>query len=140
MKTILLIDDNRLDRMIHRRWLEGLCPGEYRVLDAESAAAGMEAAQRERVDCVLMDYVMLRENGLDAIRQMTSELPDCPPIILLSCAITEDMRRNAMALGAAACFEKPVAKGTTLIDAVRLAITDRQNLRERAAAKHPEIS
>jgi CheY-like chemotaxis protein len=127
VKTVLVIDDNRLDRMIHRRWLEGLCPGEFRVLEAECAAEGLDVARSEEIDCILVDYVMLRENGLTAIRQMTAELPDCPPIILLSCALTEDMRRNAIALGAAACFDKPIAVGTVLVDAVKAVIAERHH-------------
>jgi len=122
VKTILVIDDNRLDRMIHRRWLEGA--GDFCVLEAESADEGMALARATRVDCVIVDYMMLRENGLTAIRQMTAELPDCPPLLMVFCALTDDMRRNALALGASACFDKPVFNGSALVDAVRAAIAD----------------
>ena len=117
MTAVLVVDDSRLDRLVHHRWLEA---AGYTVLEAESADAGFALAPR--ADCVLLDYLMLREDGLTAIRRLTAELPHCPPLILLSCALTEDMRRNALALGASACLPKPVTDGATLVAAVRAAI------------------
>lgn len=126
MTRVLVVDDSPFDRLIHRRWLEGDAAGAFAVSEAATAEAGVDAALRTRFDCVLMDYVLPGGDGLHAVRAMRAAVPDCPPIILLTCALTEDMRRNALALGAAACLCKPVVSGEALTAAIREAIAEKE--------------
>ena len=119
MTRVLVVDDSRTDRMIHRHWLED---ARIAVTEAASVDAGVAAALRERFDCVLMDYVMPGGDGLHGVRTMRAAVPDCPPVILLTCALTEDMRRKAMALGAAACMTKPLYRGDDLLNEIASAI------------------
>jgi DNA-binding NarL/FixJ family response regulator len=101
---ILLIDDNATHRLIYRVWLEKT--EDYTVIEASDTKAGTEAVIRERPDCVILDFMMNGENGFQMLHQIKKDIPDCPPIIFVTCAFTESMKRNVMALGAYACFEK----------------------------------
>jgi type II secretory ATPase GspE/PulE/Tfp pilus assembly ATPase PilB-like protein/ActR/RegA family two-component response regulator len=50
--TILVVDDDRLVRVLARRLLES---SGYRVIEADSGVAGLAAARRERPDMVVLD-------------------------------------------------------------------------------------
>jgi sigma-B regulation protein RsbU (phosphoserine phosphatase) len=67
--TILLVDDERLVRMIAKRRLNTL---HYRILEAENGREAFEILQREKVDLVLSDWMMPELDGLglcQAIKQ-----------------------------------------------------------------------
>ena len=59
-RTILIVDDEASARYGTRRALEG----NYRVVEAESAAAARAAVASERPDLILLDLVMPGEDGL----------------------------------------------------------------------------
>ena len=123
MTRVLLVDDSRLDRMIHRRWLEDAA---ISVTEASGVEAGIALALETPFDCVLMDYVMPHGDGLHGIHAMRAQVPDCPPIILLTCAPNDEMQRNAIALGAAHCMTKPLMRGNHLIEAIQDAVSGKQ--------------
>ena len=67
--TILLVDDERLVRMIAKRRLNTL---HYRILEAENGREALEILEREKVDLVLSDWMMPELDGLglcQAIKQ-----------------------------------------------------------------------
>ncbi len=67
--TILLVDDEKLGRMIAKRRLNKL---HYRILEAENGQEALEILQREKVDLVLSDWMMPKLDGLglcEAIKQ-----------------------------------------------------------------------
>lgn len=122
MQKILIIDDNPTHRLINRRWIEMLRPGMFTVVEATGAATGIEAIVRESPACVLLDFIMLGDDGFQALHRMKQDIPDCPPVIFLTCALTEDLKRNALALGAVSCFDKATLSGEELLDAIVSAI------------------
>ena len=125
---ILIIDDNATHRLINRKWIESLVP-ECAVIEASNAAEGFDAAVSESPDCVLLDFIMLGEDGFQALHRMRHDITDCPPIIFLTCALTEELSRNALALGAEACFDKSNLAGPDLVAAITKAVK-RKGLRE----------
>ena len=66
--------------------------------------------------------MMLGEDGFQALHKMKAMIPDCPPIIFITSALTEDLKRNALALGAEACFEKSKLTGPDLAEAISKAV------------------
>jgi len=58
--TILLVDDERLVRMITKRRLNTL---HYRMLEAENGREALEILEREKVDLVLSDWMMPELDG-----------------------------------------------------------------------------
>jgi CheY-like chemotaxis protein len=118
MEKILLIDDNRMHRLIDRRWIEAYCSGRFEIIEANNAALGFEMIVKDRPVCVLLDYMMTGDDGFQALHRMKQDIPDCPPIIFVTCALTEELKRNALALGAEACFEKSKITGPDLAEAI----------------------
>ncbi len=59
--TILLVDDEKLVRMVARRRLTKL---NHRLLEAENGRQALEILQREQVDLVLSDWMMPEIDGL----------------------------------------------------------------------------
>ena len=122
MQKILIIDDNPTHRLINRKWIELLRPGRFNVIEAVCAATGIDAIVRESPACVLLDFMMLGDDGFQALHKMKHDIPDCPPVIFLTCALTEDLKRNALALGADSCFDKSRVTGEELVQAVVAAV------------------
>ena len=122
MEKILIIDDNRMHRLIDRRYIEASCPDRFEVIETDNAATGFEMIVNERPACVLLDFMMIGEDGFQALHKMKNDIPDCPPIIFITSALTEELRRNALALGAEACFEKSQLSGPELAEALIMAV------------------
>jgi CheY-like chemotaxis protein len=66
-KKILLVDDSRtslfMEQMILKR-------GPYQLLTAGDGQEGLERARAERPDLILMDVVMPRMTGIEALRAL----------------------------------------------------------------------
>jgi CheY-like chemotaxis protein len=123
MRKILIIDDNPHHRLIYRTWIENFLPGFFEVLEADNQTSAYEIVLKESPVCILLDYHLNGgDDGFTMLHQMKRDMPDCPPIIFLTCALTERLKRNVMALGAQACFEKSTLEHGDLVDAIKAAI------------------
>jgi len=106
MPRVLIVDDNEdnrdaLSRRLRRRGFE--------VLLAVDGRAGVEAAQNERPDIILMDVNMPELDGWEATRELRA-LPDhdrTPIIALTAHAMTGD-RERALEAGCTDYHTKPV--------------------------------
>jgi CheY-like chemotaxis protein len=81
-KKILLVDDSRtslfMERMILRQ-------GPYDLLTAEDGAEAVEQALAERPDLILMDVIMPRMTGFEALRALRkSPVTRSTPVILVT--------------------------------------------------------
>ncbi len=72
----------------------------YRIAEAESAAAAREAVVRERPDVVLLDVVMVGEDGLALLRWMREQGHE-QPVLMVSALDTARTAVEALKLGAA---------------------------------------
>ena len=79
MQTILIVDDEAAARYGMRRALEG----NYRVVEAESAATAQTIAAREHPDLILLDIVMPDGSGMDFLRSLR-EGEDATPVLIVS--------------------------------------------------------
>ncbi|WAC01996.1 ATP-binding protein [Lacinutrix neustonica] len=87
-KTILVVDDNRINRIVTRKMLEKY---KAKPLVAESGESAIEIVKKEKIDLILMDINMPGMNGLEAteaIRQFNSTIP----VIALTAVEIEEMR------------------------------------------------
>ncbi|WP_299888855.1 response regulator [uncultured Lacinutrix sp.] len=87
-KTILVVDDNRINRIVTRKMLEKY---KAKPLVAEGGEKAVDIVREQEVDLVLMDINMPRMNGLeatDAIRAFNTSIP----IIALTAVEIEEMR------------------------------------------------
>lgn len=79
--TILLADDHPVVRQGMRNLLDTEA-GFSVVGEAENGLEAVELAERLKPDVVVVDMMMPRLNGLEAIRQIKSRLPDTRCIVL----------------------------------------------------------
>ncbi|TVY01964.1 response regulator [Cohnella terricola] len=92
MRTILLVEDNELNRdMLSRR----LARKGYQVITAEDGRQGIDLAGSEMPDLILMDMSLPVLDGWEATRLLkaSSETRSIPIIALTAHAMAEDERK-----------------------------------------------
>ncbi len=109
MFTVLVVDDNELDRTYLRSILEG---DGYQVLEAESGREAIQLVERTSqrpIHLVLMDVVMPMLDGLDTVKRMRRAHPKhWFPIIYLSTKEDETLICQALEAGGDDFLTKPV--------------------------------
>jgi len=103
---VLIVDDHAVVREGLRKFLE-LQDGLEVVGEAGDGAEALEAAERLAPDVVLMDLVMPKLDGVEAMRELRARLPACRVIVLTSYADDERLL-PAIRAGAAGYLLKNV--------------------------------
>ena len=106
MPRLLLVEDNEMNRdMLTRR----LTRRGFEVLVAVDGAQGVEMAQREAVDLVLMDMSLPVMDGWEATRRLKADpaTASLPVLALTAHAMAED-REQALEAGCDDYDTKPV--------------------------------
>lgn len=96
-RTVLLVDDSRVARMMTRSIVERACPG-WTILEATSGEEALEAAAATPLDFVLMDVNMPGQGGLATARQFRDRFP-AVTLSLLTANIQDAIRDQAAELG-----------------------------------------
>src|SRR5262249_22145763 len=127
--TLLVVDDNDLNRNMLGRRLEGKG---YRVLTAADGAEALEAVARERVDLLLLDIEMPGLSGMDVLRRLR-ETPAAAetPVLMATAGNDSEAGVAALEAGANDYVIKP------LDFPVVLARVEAQLRTRRAAARRP---
>jgi two-component system OmpR family response regulator len=92
---ILVVDDHREIRDALAKYL---AKHDFRVSAADSAAAARRALDTSRIDLVVLDVMMPREDGLALCRQLRAK--GSLPIIMLTAMAEETDRVVGLELGA----------------------------------------
>lgn len=102
---ILIVEDLEDARLLRRHYLEMLG---YRVVEAEDGEDGIKAALKYSPRLILMNYLMPRMNGLEAVKRMR-KIPKLKhvPILMNSACDSKQMREPALAAGCADYLEEP---------------------------------
>ena len=99
--TLLLVDDDEVDRMAVRRAVDECLP-EARLLEAATVPAAVAVLDAEQVDCVLADYRLPGENALDLLFHLQRRLAEqAPPLVILTGKGNEPLAVEAMKRGVA---------------------------------------
>ena len=116
-KTIVLIED---DRDISTTIQSVLTAAGYRVVAASNGQDGRRLIQQQRPDLVLTDMMMPRMGGFPVL-EVLAELPDAPPVIMMTA--NEGSRHKAYAemLGVVDYLRKPFAM-EVMLDSVARAL------------------
>lgn len=101
---ILVVDDLMFTRKMLKDLLEG--EGYSYVLEAEDGDTAVEAYKVSRPDLVIMDIVMPRVDGIDALKQI-KEIDAGARVIMISAIGQESVIKEAMQLGANGYIIKP---------------------------------
>lgn len=106
MARVLYIEDNQDNRLLVLRVLaaEG-----HTVLEAEDGTTGLQVAQRERPDLVLVDISMPEMDGYEVAARLRglSEL-DRVPIIALTANVLRGDRERSLEAGCDGYIQKPL--------------------------------
>ena len=104
-KRILIIEDQEDNRIILRRLLSS---AGYELIEAVNGEDGVDLAQSERPDLILMDIQLPVIDGYEATRRIKSiaELKSIPIIAVTSYALSGD-EAKARAAGCDAYVAKP---------------------------------
>jgi two-component system chemotaxis response regulator CheY len=116
VRTVLVVDDASTVRQHARALLEG---AGFEVVEARNGREGLEAAQRHRVDVIIVDVNMPVMNGLEMVTEVRKMAEyRKTPIFVLSTESSGETILQGKAAGATAWMVKPF-KSDVLIPALR---------------------
>lgn len=98
----MLVDDDPAIRQILLRLLE---ENDYLVLAASNGAEAIEAAAAAKPDLVLLDLNMPIKDGWETFKQLSTENPLLPFILITACP---NQLFSALGAGVGALLEKPL--------------------------------
>lgn len=100
-RTILIVDDTPEDRATCRRYLQRDGEWHYRFLEAERGDRALEIHSNERPDCILLDYGLPDQSGLEVLAALADRLGDaCCPVVMLTGANDVQLAVAALKAGA----------------------------------------
>lgn len=104
-QKILAIDDEALILDLVKIALE---TEGYDVITAERGSVGLEKAFAEKVDLILLDFMMPDISGFEACRRLkTNPITSNIPIVVLTGRVSEDDIKKIMDTGAVDYITKP---------------------------------
>ncbi|KOO46341.1 response regulator [Priestia koreensis] len=106
MITILIVDDEEIERIALQKIIERNLPNTSVVASAENGREAIEFAMRYKPDLILMDIKMPGINGLEAIKKIKQEVRNAR-IVIVSSYDTFDYAQSAIRLGVKDYLLKP---------------------------------
>lgn len=103
MRPVLIVDDEADLVTTYERALRRLG---YRIISAGSRRAGLDVLRSERLALVVADLRLPDGDGLDIVRA-ARELPDPPPVIVVTGYPSAAGHQRALEAGAHAFLTKP---------------------------------
>ena len=138
MRSALILDDHAGFRKLLRLHLNSRWP-QARVVESDPVAEGRGTDDYDGAghDVILLDYQLGSLNGFDFLRRFR-DLPQCPPVIMLTGEGNERLAVEAIKLGAADYIPKQQMTHEVLIRAVQEALDARGTVeRQQQAAAMP---
>ena len=103
MKKILLIEDEKLTREMYITKLKG---EGFQIFEAITTDEAEQVLSKERVDLIILDIILPKENGLDYLERVRKEKKKIPPVVILSNLEGDEFRKRAKRLKAKNYFLK----------------------------------
>lgn len=114
MLSVLLIDDDQVDRQAIRRMALAM-PVQVDLVQAETAREGLLQAELKQFDCVLLDYSLPDMEGIDILSALVQR--DLP-IVVLTGRDYEETALETLRAGAQEYMEKQQLNATRLYQAI----------------------
>ncbi|MES2207815.1 MAG: ATP-binding protein [Pseudomonadota bacterium] len=73
--NILVIDDDRGDRIACQRVLKSAWNNHVQLIEADSGESGLDVIEKNKLDCVLLDYFLSGINGLEVLKRIRLSYP-----------------------------------------------------------------
>src|SRR6185437_9076360 len=98
---ILIVDDSPEDRVDYRRRLARDNAGGYRFFETALGEEGLGLAQREKPDCILLDYNLPDLDGLTFLDRLRAEDGEATtPVVMLTGQGSESVAVESLKRGA----------------------------------------
>lgn len=117
---VLVADDDRLVRAMLADLLAELG---HEIVEAENGAQAVELAESARPDLLILDFLMPRLSGLDALRRIR-EAGGTAPAVLLTAISDRSLREVEGADAVRVLLEKPFSR-RSLARALSRAVSER---------------
>jgi len=101
--TVLVVDD---DRFVRELLKDAISPLGYRVIEAKDGEEAVSRFGADHPNVVMLDLVMPRRSGIEALEQMRRMDPRCR-VLVVSSLETQSLKDSAMASGAIGFVVKP---------------------------------
>lgn len=75
---VLIIEDERADREIYKRYFQESAAFEFDFTECDSALAGIVMSRQWSPDCILLDFNLPDMNGLEALNLLRGKRSACP--------------------------------------------------------------
>ncbi|MBI3988054.1 MAG: response regulator [candidate division NC10 bacterium] len=125
MNAVLVIDDERLIRELCR---DILTSAGFPVLSAKDALEGLQLVQEKPIGAILLDIMMPKMSGLDALKRFGEVAPEVP-VVMVTADSTQKSLINSLRFGAYDFIPKPFDP-QDLVHAVRRAMERHRLLKE----------
>ena len=120
---VLIVEDDPSYRHLCRRYLTHSSSRRVDVEEAATGDAAFRAIQRDRYDCLLVDYALPDTTGTEFIHEAGKQLGErVPPSILITAAGGEMAATEALRVGAADFLPKQVVSAETLARSIGNAV------------------
>jgi CheY-like chemotaxis protein len=129
--SVLLIDDDEIDRMRTLRLIRQIQDQTFEVSEAVTMAAGVSALRTIAFDCVLLDFNLPDGTAIDFLDAIDATKGNCPPLILQTVMNDEKKALEVLGHGAQDYLVKGRFDSVMLMRAIRYAIQRDLLIKER---------
>jgi DNA-binding response OmpR family regulator len=96
-KTVLLVED---DPVILRMYSTKLTNDGFNVMDASDGVMGLEKAEKEKIDIMVLDLMMPRMSGIEVLESLTKNGKSLKmPVIVLTNLTEKEEQEKALQMG-----------------------------------------
>jgi two-component system cell cycle sensor histidine kinase/response regulator CckA len=118
---ILVVDDDYIDREIYKQCLSEFSTPSFQIAEAVSGAAGIALTQSFQPDCILLDYNLPDQTGLDVLAHFNPHGPAAAVVMLTACG-GEELAVRAMKAGVSDYLPKRQVNPGSLLHVVTNAV------------------
>jgi DNA-binding response OmpR family regulator len=115
-KSILLIEDEPLIKEMYVNMLE---QENLRILEAFTTDEADRILKKEKVDLIILDIILPKEDGLAYLEKLNKRRKKFPPIIILTNLEGEEYRKKAKMLKAKDYFLKTNYRPLELLELIK---------------------
>jgi PAS domain S-box-containing protein len=131
-RTVMLVEDNEIDRQIYRHYLQRDDEYEYIFIEPESGEDALTINPSKPIDIIFLDYLLPEMDGIEWLSLWQQQNNDLTPVIVLTGQGNENIAVDFIKMGAADYIVKSQLTFQRLKVAVDRAIAAKELEREKA--------